>query len=93
MTKALQRIGSDKLGPGDIPVEVWKCLGQMAVEFLMKHFSMTLDIDKIPQEGRKSILVPNFKNNGDVQHCSNYRGIKLMSHTMKIWKRVVEVKL
>ncbi|KAK3551510.1 hypothetical protein QTP70_017369 [Hemibagrus guttatus] len=29
----------------------------------------------------------------DVQSCSNYRGIKLMSHTMKLWERVVEARL
>ncbi|KAK3547011.1 hypothetical protein QTP86_008801 [Hemibagrus guttatus] len=34
-----------------------------------------------------------FKNKGDVQSCSNYRGIKLMSHTMKLWERVVEARL
>jgi len=39
------------------------------------------------------VLVPFFKNKGDVQSCSNYRGIKLMSHTMKIWERVVEARL
>ncbi|KAK3539601.1 hypothetical protein QTP70_010244 [Hemibagrus guttatus] len=33
-----------------------------------------------------------FKNKGDVQSCSNYRGIKLMSHTMKLWERVVEAR-
>ncbi|KAK3528988.1 hypothetical protein QTP70_014117 [Hemibagrus guttatus] len=30
---------------------------------------------------------------GDVQSCSNYREIKLMSHTMKLWERVVEARL
>ncbi|KAK3518931.1 hypothetical protein QTP70_015520 [Hemibagrus guttatus] len=33
------------------------------------------------------------QNKGDVQSCSNYRGIKLMSHTMKVWERVVEARL
>ncbi|KAK3523473.1 hypothetical protein QTP86_033590 [Hemibagrus guttatus] len=28
-----------------------------------------------------------------VQSCSNHRGIKLMSHTMKLWERVVEGRL
>ncbi|KAK3536886.1 hypothetical protein QTP86_027004 [Hemibagrus guttatus] len=46
----------------------------------------------MPEEWR-SVLVPIFKNKGDVQSCSNYRGIKLMSHTMKLWKRVVEARL
>uniref|UniRef100_A0A3B3DF61 C-type lectin domain-containing protein n=1 Tax=Oryzias melastigma TaxID=30732 RepID=A0A3B3DF61_ORYME len=38
-------------------------------------------------------MVPIFKNKGDVQSCGNYRGIKLMSHTMKVWERVVEARL
>ena len=28
-----------------------------------------------------------------MQSCSNYRGIKLISHTMKLWERVVEARL
>ena len=35
----------------------------------------------------------NFKNKGDVQCCSNYRGIKLISHSMKLWERVVEARM
>ena len=39
------------------------------------------------------MLVLIFKNKGDVQSCGNYRGINLMSHTMKLWERVVEARL
>ena len=45
------------------------------------------------EEWRRSILVPIFKNKGDVQSCTNYRVIKLMSHTMKLWERVIEHRL
>ncbi|PHU06792.1 hypothetical protein BC332_23281 [Capsicum chinense] len=38
-------------------------------------------------------MVPLYKNKGDIQSCNNYRGIKLLSHSMKIWERVVEVRL
>ncbi|KAK3567779.1 hypothetical protein QTP86_026457 [Hemibagrus guttatus] len=81
------------VGPDDIPVEVWKCLGEAAVEFLTSLFNRALESEKIPEEWRRSVLVPIFKNKGDVQSCSNYRGIKLMSHTMKLWERVVEARL
>ncbi|KAK3521199.1 hypothetical protein QTP70_000483 [Hemibagrus guttatus] len=80
------------VGPDDIPVEVWKCLGEAAVEFLASLFNRILESEKMPEEWR-SVLVPIFKNKGDVQICSNYRGIKLMSHTMKVWERVVEARL
>ncbi|KAK3517672.1 hypothetical protein QTP70_015319 [Hemibagrus guttatus] len=92
--KALKRMKSGKaVGPDDIPVEVWKCLGEAAVEFLTSLFNRVLESERMPEEWRRSVLVPIFKNKGDVQSCSNYRGIKLMSHTMKLWERVVEVRL
>jgi hypothetical protein len=40
-----------------------------------------------------STLVPILKNKGDIQSCTNYRWIKLMSHTMKLWDRVTEHRL
>ncbi|KAK3506016.1 hypothetical protein QTP70_003118 [Hemibagrus guttatus] len=92
--KALKRMKSGKaVGPDDIPVEVWKCLGEAAVEFLASLFNRVLESEKMPEEWRRSVLVPIFKNKGDVKSCSNYRGIKLMSHTMKLWERVVEARL
>ncbi|KAK3546297.1 hypothetical protein QTP70_025706 [Hemibagrus guttatus] len=91
--KALKRMKSGKaVGPDDIPVEVWKCLGEAAVEFLTSLFNRVLESERMPEEWRRSVLVLIFKNKGDVQSCSNYRGIKLMSHTMKLWERVVEAK-
>ena len=38
-------------------------------------------------------MVPLFKGKGDVLECNNYRDIKLMSHTMKLWERIVEARL
>ncbi|MCJ8749608.1 hypothetical protein PDJAM_G00178240 [Pangasius djambal] len=78
--KALKRMKTGKaVGPDDIPVEVWKCLGEAAVEFLTSLFNRVLEREKMPEEWRRSVLVPIFKNKGDVQGCGNYRGIKLMS--------------
>ncbi|KAK3571553.1 hypothetical protein QTP86_013185 [Hemibagrus guttatus] len=92
--KALKRMKSGKaVGPDNIPVEVWKCLGEAAVEFLTSLFNRVLESEKMPEEWRRSVLVPIFKNKGDVQSCSSYRGIKLMSHTIKLWERVVEARL
>ena len=47
----------------------------------------------MPNEWRKSTLVPLYKNKGDIQSCSNYRGIKLMCHTMNLWERIIEIRL
>ena len=81
------------VGPDDIPVKVWKCLGEIALEFLRKLYNRTMESERMPEEWRDSILIPIFKNKGAVQSCSNYRGIKLISHSMKLWERVVERRL
>ena len=47
----------------------------------------------MPDEWRKSTLVPLCKNKSDIHDCLNYRGIKLISHTMKLWERVIEHRL
>ncbi|XP_055806841.1 uncharacterized protein LOC129875558 [Solanum dulcamara] len=36
-------------------------------------------------------MVLLYKNKGDIQNCNNYKGIKLLSHTIKIWEKVVEM--
>ncbi|KAK3569154.1 hypothetical protein QTP86_025444, partial [Hemibagrus guttatus] len=65
--KALKRMKSGKaVGPDDIPVEVWKCLGEAAVEFLTSLFNRVLESERMPEEWRRSVLVPIFKNKGDV---------------------------
>ena len=81
------------MGPDGIPIEVWRCLGERAIVWLTKLFNLIFRSNKMPEEWRRSILVPIFKNKGDVQSCTNYRGIKLMSHTMKLWERVIEHRL
>ncbi|XP_019233441.1 PREDICTED: uncharacterized protein LOC109214027 [Nicotiana attenuata] len=50
-------------------------------------------MERIPEEWRWSTVIPLYKNKGDIQNCNNSRGIKLLSHTMKIWERVVELRV
>ena len=38
-------------------------------------------------------MVPILKGKGGVLECNSYRGIKLMSHTMKLWERMIETRL
>ncbi|KAL6531786.1 hypothetical protein OROMI_028149 [Orobanche minor] len=94
VTMALKKMGSNKAeGPYGIPIEVWRCLGERGIEWLTMLFNKIWRSNKMPSAWRKSILVPLYKNKGDVQDCSNYCGIKLMSHTMKLWERVIEQRI
>ena len=81
------------VAPDDIPVEVWKYIGEIALEFLAKLYNRTMKSEMMPEELRDSVLIPIFENNGDLQSCIIYRGIKLVSHTVTLWERVVERRL
>ncbi|XP_019261992.1 PREDICTED: uncharacterized protein LOC109239855 [Nicotiana attenuata] len=52
---------------------------------------------KTIKEGRLNIgvntMIPLYKNKGDIQNCNNYRGTKLLSHTMKVLERVVKARV
>ncbi|XP_013785550.1 uncharacterized protein LOC106469594 [Limulus polyphemus] len=63
------------------------------VEVLWDLLRKVYEKEKIPDEWRDSVIIPIYKEKGDIQDCGNYRGIKLMSHTMKIWERVVEGRI
>jgi hypothetical protein len=81
----LKRMNGGKvMGPDGIYIEVWRSLEDVVIVWFIKLFKLIFRSNKMPDEWRRSILVPIFKNMGDVQSCTNYRGIKLMSHTIKL---------
>ena len=91
---ALKRMKKGKaVGPDELPVEVWKCMGETEIEFLTRLFNKLLMGEQMLEEWRRSVLIPIYKNKGDTQCCGNYRGIKLMSHTMKVWERIIKTRL
>ena len=92
--KALYKMKNGKAcGPDEIPVEVWKSLGEDGVDVLWDLMQKIYQKEEMPNEWRDSVIVPIYKEKGDIQDCGNYRGIKLMSHTMKIWERIVERRI
>jgi len=48
---------------------------------------------KMPREWRFSTVILLYKNKGGIQDCNNYRAIKLLSHTMKLWEMVIKKRL
>ena len=81
------------VGPYDILIKMWKVLGETSIAWLTNLFNRILKTKKMLNEWRNNTLVPIYRNKDDVQNCMNYRGIKLMSHTMKLWERVIEHRL
>ena len=92
--RALMKMKNRKaVGPDNIPVEVWKSLGEVGEDLLTRLFNDILRGGRMPDECRRSTLIPIFKNKGDILECGNYRGIKLLSHTMKVWESIVDGRI
>ena len=49
--------------------------------------------ERMPEEWRRKVLIPINKSKDDSQCCGNYRGIKLISHAMKAWEKIIEARL
>ena len=39
------------------------------------------------------MIIHIYKEKGEIQDCGNYRGIKLISHSMNIWERIIVRRL
>ena len=59
-------------GPDDIPVEVWLILGEVGIGLLIKLMNSLLKGERMPDEWRKSVLIPIYKDKGDSKECGNY---------------------
>ncbi|XP_047476069.1 uncharacterized protein LOC125029925 [Penaeus chinensis] len=81
------------VGPDGIPMETWKSFGEEGIEGLTKILKTVVESGRMPDDWRESVIGPIYKNKGDVQDCGNYSGIKLISHTRKIWERVIDARL
>ena len=66
-------------GPDNLPVEVWKSLGRIGVNFLKEALNKITDEEKIPDIWRTSLLIPIYKNKGDTRNCRNYWGINTLT--------------
>ena len=61
----LRRMKKGKaVGPDELPVEVWKCMGKMGIKFLTRLFNRLLMGERMPEEWRRSVLIPIYKNKG-----------------------------
>ena len=47
---ALRRMKKGKaVGPDELPAEIWKCMGEMGIEFLTGLFNKILEGERIPE--------------------------------------------
>src|SRR4029077_17641644 len=80
-------------GPSGVVSELLKASGDNGITWITNLFNKLLADGKIPDDWKRSWMVPVYKGKGDALECSSYRGIKLLEHAMKVFERVVERKL
>ena len=91
--KQLDKLKSRKAnGSDNLPIEFWKLVGDEGIESLETTMNEVMSRD-MPSSWRYSEISPIYKGKGSVLECGNYRGIKLMSHTMTLWERIIENRI
>ena len=68
-------------GPDDLLIEAVKILAKQDIMYVVEAMNQVLQ-QGIPEIWRKSRMVPIYKGKGYILECNNYRGIKLMCHSM-----------
>jgi hypothetical protein len=62
---ALKRMkGGKAMDPDGIPIEVWRCLGDVAIVWLTKLFNLIFRLNKMSDEWRQIILVQSLRTRG-----------------------------
>ena len=80
-------------GPSGLVADVLKAAGGVGVNWMTDVCNAVMTEGNIPSDWCKRWMVTVFKGKGDALECSSYRGIKLLEHGMKVFKRVLEARL
>ena len=62
---AVRRMKKSKaVGPDELPVEVWKCMGEMGIKFLIRLFNRLLMGERCQKNGKGVCLSQSIKTKG-----------------------------
>lgn len=81
------------IGSDEISVNFWKSTGGVDIKLVTELFNIIFRTTKMLKTCRWSMMIPLYKNKGYIRSCNSYRDIKLLTHTMNFWERVVELRL
>ena len=90
---ALESITTNKASGGDgIPVELFQMLKDDAVKVLHPICQQIWKTQQWPQDWKRSVFIPIPKK-GNVNECSNYCTIALISHASIVMFKILEARL
>ena len=91
---AIKRLKIGKTaGPTDVVSEMMKAAGGFGSRWISDLITNIVKEGCIPDDWRKSILVPVYKGKGDPLMCGSYRTIKLLEQPINVLERVLEKRI
>ena len=94
MMRAIQKLKNHKAPNGDMMVgEIFKYAApKVCLEILHQILVEIWNTAHVPTSMGKAIMIALFKK-GDSHLCTNYRGITLLSHCLKVISRIINDRL
>ena len=80
-------------GPTGVVSEMMKASGGFGTRLMTDLINIIVKEGCIPDDWKKSMLVPVYKGKGDPLVCGSYRAIKLLDQPMKVLERVLEKRI
>ena len=80
-------------GGSGLPIYLIKHLWENGVDMMHKILKKVWEEEQMPEEWKKSEIVPIYKQSGDPLEYRNYRGIKLLEHGMKMFEKILARRL
>ncbi|XP_047488444.1 uncharacterized protein LOC125038865 [Penaeus chinensis] len=80
-------------GTSEVVVAMSDALGSEGAMWTHQILEKLWNGENIPEDWRTSILVPVYKEKGDVLECGNHRGIKLLEHLLKVEEKILDQKM
>ena len=92
--EAMSGMKSNKApGVSEVSIDMLRAGGEECLIWMSDLLKAAWVKEKIPEDWRKSLIVPIFKKKGDILECGNYRGIKLLEHELKILERILDKRI
>ncbi|XGW06745.1 hypothetical protein V3C99_016790, partial [Haemonchus contortus] len=83
--EAITRVARSKLGMTKP--------GRRKLGWLTEFFNQVVAEKKVPESWQQSTTIPIWKKKGSPGDCTCYRPIRLLSHSMKIFERIVDSRI
>jgi len=91
--KAIRNSKNNKTaGPDEIPSEILKLLDERGITALHKMFNIIYETGHYPNQWVCSIFIPLPKKT-NARKCEDHRLISLMSHTLKVFLKIIHQRI